>query len=489
MANPKVALYLRLSREDESKDGESQSIANQRDFLTAYVKANGFEVAETFVDDGVSGTTFDRPGFQRMLSAIECGRIDTVITKDLSRLGRDYIQTGHFLERYFPEKGVRYIAVNDQIDSERPTGADMTPFLSIFNDLYAKDISKKVRTALDTKKRQGKFIGSTAPYGYQKDPADKNRLLPDPETAPVVQEIFSTYQTLASVLGVAKLLTEQGITPPNGTPGPWNDAMVRRILTNPTYTGDLTQNRARKINYKVRKVVSLPRSQWIIVPDTHEALISRSVFAQVQQLLKVRGYAGREKHQPRLLSGLVFCGDCGAPMTFQRQGDRRYLVCSASRRQGCLCTSHCIRECAVEQALGDALRAIAKTCPDTEAFVSRSLKTAGSSGTKKRLENELAAEKNALAALYRDKANGLIAEGEYLELREILQMERERLEALLGERLTQERRQKEPAAAVEAFLRFEHLERSVVLAFVERVVIHKDKSIDIIFRFRAPEAV
>lgn len=143
----------------------------------------------------------------------------------------------------------------------------------------------------------------------------------------------------------------------------------------------------------------------------------------------------------------------------------------------------------MEQALGDALRAIAKTCPDTEAFVSRSLKTAGSSGTKKRLENELAAEKNALAALYRDKANGLIAEGEYLELREILQMERERLEALLGERLTQERRQKEPAAAVEAFLRFEHLERSVVLAFVERVVIHKDKSIDIIFRFRAPEAV
>lgn len=486
MASPRVALYLRLSREDEDREGESQSIANQRDFLMAYVKANGFEVVETFVDDGVSGTTYDRPGFQRMLSAIECGRIDTVITKDLSRLGRDYIQTGHFLERYFPEKGIRYIAVNDQIDSEAQNGGDMTPFLSIFNDLYAKDISKKVRAALDTKKRRGKFIGSTAPYGYRKDPSDKNRLLPDPVTAPVVREIFRAYQALTSILGVAKLLTEQGITPPSGKPGPWNDAMVRRILTNPTYAGDLTQNRAKKVNYKVHKVVTLPRSQWITVPDTHEALVSRAVFLQVQQLLQVRGYGGRQKHQPRLLSGLVFCADCGAAMTFQRQGERRYLVCGMSRRPGKRCTSHCIRECVVEQALGEALRAVAQACPDTAVFVSHYLKAAEDSGTKERLEKGLSAEKNALAALYRDKASGLITESEYLELQEILRQERTRLENLLGKWRERERRQGDPAAGVEEFLRFEHLDRAAVLALVERVVVHKDKSIDIVFRFRDP---
>lgn len=488
MASPKVALYLRLSREDEDKEGESQSIGNQRDFLMAYAKANGFEVAETFVDDGVSGTTYDRPGFQRMISAIECGRIDTVITKDLSRLGRDYIQTGHFLEKYFPEKGVRYIAVNDQIDSEKQNSGDITPFLSIFNDLYAKDISKKVRAALDTKKRRGKFIGSTAPYGYRKDPSDKNKLLPDPATAPVVREIFRAYQAFASVLGVAKLLTEQGVTPPSGKSGPWNDAMVRRILTNPTYVGDLTQNRAKKINYKVHKVVSLPQSQWITVPDTHEALVSRTSFLQVQQLLRVRGYTGRQKHQPRLLSGLVFCADCGASMTFQQQGERCYLVCAASRK-GRLCTSHCVREWVVEQALREALRAVAAACPDTADFVSRALKTTGTGGVQERLERELATKKKVLAALYKDKASGLITESEYLELLEILRQERVQAEGMLRQMQERERDRKDPAAQVEVFLRFEHLERAVLLALVERIEVHKDKSIDIAFRFRNPNMV
>lgn len=355
----KTALYLRLSREDGDCDTESQSIGNQRTFLLDYAQNHGFQVKQIYVDDGWSGTTFERPGFLKLLADIEAGLIDTVLTKDLSRLGRDYIQTGHYLERYFPERRVRYIAVNDGIDTEQNGGdTGMAPFLSVMNDFYARDISRKVRTALTTKRRGGAFIGSSAPFGYQKDPADHSRLLPDPETAPLVREIFRAYEKNPSVLATANWLTAEGIrTPSNRPKSKWNDSMVRRILTNPTYAGHMTQNRSRTISYKVKKRIRLPKEEWMTVENTHEAIISQELFDQVQRLLKLQGHCVQNRHYEHRLKGMAVCGDCGAPMTFVRESKTRtYLVCRTSRLPGLpgqpkACTPHCLRESDAEEAV------------------------------------------------------------------------------------------------------------------------------------------
>ena len=280
----KAALYLRLSREDDEREGNSQSIINQHDFLISYTAQNGFIVQGIYVDDGFSGISFNRPDFIRMLEAIEAGDVNMVITKDLSRLGRDYIMTGYYIEKYFPEKGVRYIAVNDEIDTEIEN--DLAPFRAVINDMYAKDISKKVRTALRTRKLGGYFIGSNPPYGYLKDPDNKGRLIVNPETAPNVKRIFELFVKLKNVAATAKVLTEQGVLTPSGGKNAWSDVMVRRILTSETYIGNLVQNRTCKVSYKVNRRKILSKSNYIIVKGTHEEIVAKDLFAQVQETLR-----------------------------------------------------------------------------------------------------------------------------------------------------------------------------------------------------------
>lgn len=271
-------LYLRLSRDDE-KNTESESIANQRLFLRNYAREHGFKITAEYCDDGYSGTTFDRPAFIEMLSQIEQGNISTIMTKDLSRLGRDYIKTGYYLEQYFPLHNIRYIAVNDGIDTVNENACnDMAPFRAVFNDMYAKDISKKVRCALDTKKREGKFIGAFAPYGYKKHPDDHNKLIIDNAEAEIVKEIFALRLRGKSNLYIAKHLTEKNITTPSGKSEKWNDVTIRRILMNETYTGSLVQNKSKTINYKVHKRIYLNESHWVVVPCTHEPIISKEIF-------------------------------------------------------------------------------------------------------------------------------------------------------------------------------------------------------------------
>lgn len=294
-----TALYLRLSREDGERQIESQSIANQRAYLLRYAQEHGFTVTGIFVDDGWSGTSFERPAFQRMVQEIEAGRIGTVITKDLSRLGRDYIQTGHFLERYFPEHGVRYIAVNDRIDTGEQEGNDLAPFLSVVNDMYARDISKKVRAALSIRKETGQFIGSVPPFGYRKDPQQRGKLRIDAQTAPVVRLIYRAYLRTGQITQVVRALNARQIPPPSKKKkepsAGWNDVTVRRILSNPTYAGHLTQNRTRKISHKVGKKVSLPPEEWVTVPDTHAPIIPQDMFDQVQDMLKTHGKPRKER--------------------------------------------------------------------------------------------------------------------------------------------------------------------------------------------------
>ncbi len=337
----RAGLYLRLSREDG--EGESQSIASQRLLLTSYCARQGIPIAGEYVDDGYTGTNFQRPAFRRLLADIEAGLIDTVLTKDLSRLGRDYILTGHYLERYFPEKGVRYIALGDNIDTLRGQD-DMTPFRAVVNDLYARDISRKVRASLDAKKQAGQFIGARPPYGYRRSPQDRGRLELQPEQAQWVRQMFRLAAEGSSPGQIARWLDSAGVPPPSGKAACWSGAMVRRILTCPTYRGDLTQNRSRKISHKVEKSLSLPPEQWIVSPGACPPVVSPEQFQAVQQGLQT---AGRGK---RPLSGLVFCGLCGERMTFVSDGTRRYLLCTGRRRKNG-CNNRAWQEQQVQQAV------------------------------------------------------------------------------------------------------------------------------------------
>lgn len=336
----RAGLYLRLSREDG--EGESQSIASQRLLLTDYCARQGIPIGGEYADDGYSGTNFQRPAFLRLLADIEAGLIDTVITKDLSRLGRDYIMTGHYLERYFPEKGVRYIALGDNIDTLRGQD-DMTPFRAVVNDLYARDISRKVRASLDAKKQAGQFIGARPPYGYRRSPEDRNRLEEEPEKARQVRRIFRMAAEGLSPGQIARRLDAAGLPPPSGKAACWSGAMIRRMLTCPTYRGDLTQNRSRKIGYKVEKSLSLPPEQWTVSPGACPPLVSPEQFQAAQRGLQT---VGRPKDP---LSGLIYCGLCGRRMTFVSDGRRRYLFC-AGRRQKNGCQNPAWREEEVRQA-------------------------------------------------------------------------------------------------------------------------------------------
>ena len=349
----KTALYLRLSREDEERKNESQSILNQRAFLLRYAEENKFEIYDIYIDDGFTGTNFDRPGFRRMIADIEKGLIQIVLVKDLSRLGRDHIDTGYYYERYFPTRNVRFIAVNDGIDTERETvGNDMGLFKAAFNDFYAKDISKKVISALQAKKKNGEFIGAIAPYGYQKSLEFKNKLIPNPEEAEIVHCIFERRLQGNGFTAIARWLNDKKIPPPSAKLGNktacWSDTVVKRILTNPTYCGDLTQNRSRKVNYKVSRRRILPAEEWITVQNTHAPLVSRTLFEQVQARIN----SSQSKKGVHPLGGLLFCASCGNKMTFVYRNGYSYAVCAGWKRSGGkFCRSHCCREDALNRAI------------------------------------------------------------------------------------------------------------------------------------------
>lgn len=284
-----AALYLRLSREDGDRN-ESESIAAQRLLLSDYCRTNAIDIYEVYIDDGYSGLHFDRPAFIRMLDDARQKCFDTIVTKDLSRLGRDYIQTGEYVEKIFPLLGVRYIAIGDGIDTAENGGInDFFPFQAVFNDMYAKDISKKVRASLTARRKAGMFIGSGAPYGYKKSESSHSVLEPNPPYDEVVRRIYDEYAAGNSMRAIARNLTRDKIATPScvksengGGSKAWNDTMLRRILTNPTYCGDLTQRFVTTLNYKVKKRRVLPAGERITVPDTHEPLVSRALFETVR---------------------------------------------------------------------------------------------------------------------------------------------------------------------------------------------------------------
>lgn len=283
-----AGLYLRLSK--ENGENQSESIQNQKNFLIDYARKYNFNIVEIFADDGYTGTNFNRPAFLKMMEYITEKKINTVITKDLSRLGRDYIETGNYIEKIFPELGVRYIAVNDGIDTIKDD--DFGPFRTVINDMYSKDISKKVRCALNTKRLKGDFVGSTSPYGYIKDPENKNHLIIDYEVSQNVILIFSLYAKGYSLNKIAKKLTEKNIKTPSAHKGlsrsskKWNDVMIKKILQNPVYIGDTLQHKTEKLSYKLTKRINVPYSMQTKVSGTHDKIVSESLFKKAQKRLQ-----------------------------------------------------------------------------------------------------------------------------------------------------------------------------------------------------------
>lgn len=473
LKEPKVGLYLRLSREDEGT-GESMSIENQRTFLLRWAEERGWPVWEIYSDDGYTGTNFDRPAFRRMLRDIEAGRIDTVVTKDLSRLGRDQIGTMHYYQRYFPAHGVRYLAAAEGFDTAGGSGAGIAlPFLAAANDFYTADISRKVRAALDARRRSGLFIGAAPPLGYRKDPGRKGALLPEEETAWVVRRVFETYLRAGSVVGTAKVLSTEGVPTPaqcrGGSPGRWSDTMVRRILTNPTYAGHLTQNRTEKVSYKAPRRTALPREMWTVVPHTHPPLVSQDLFDRVQAMLTARSYTPRQG-SPHPLTGLAVCGGCGGPMAYVREGSCVRMVCRTYRKEGRRCTPHRVEEAVVTGAAAAVLRRLVRELPP-EVFSVRPEREERARTLTRALEEC----RRVSACLYRDRASGRLTEREFQELFEENRARRSRLEGLRAGNVPKTGR---PDLSV--------ITRGIALALIQKVQIEEGRQVEIHFRFRRP---
>ena len=352
-----TALYCRLSRDDDLV-GDSNSIVHQKEILESYAKSHAFLNPVFYVDDGYSGTNFNRPAFQRMLGDIESGKVKTVIVKDMSRFGRNYIMVGYYTEILFEQKGIRFIAVNDMVDSKQE-GDEFTPFRNIINEWYAKDTSKKVKAVLRAKGMSGKHVSPVPPYGYKKDERDKTKWVIDEEAALVVREIYRLYLEGAGTKEIADILTARGIETPiiyfkrrgmpvrskSEVPDVWSMATVAGILKQEAYTGCTVNFKTRKKSYKTKYQERLPRENWVIFENTQEAIIDRETFAIVHKMLESRRRP-KKIGSPcvNVFNGLVYCADCGNRMYLHhntKQTQRDAFVCSRYRRAKFHdCTSH-----------------------------------------------------------------------------------------------------------------------------------------------------
>lgn len=374
----KTAVYARLSKDDGDK-AESNSIASQKLICEEYIeKQDDLELVDIYADDGYSGVDFDRPAFRRLEQDVRDGKINAIVVKDLSRFSRNYIDGGRYLEKIFPAIGVRFIAVNDSYDTSRgnpQSDSFLIPFKNLVNDTYCKDISVKVRSNLDVKRRNGEYVGSFTPYGYKKDETEKNRLVVDEYAGDIVRKIFSMYKDGISIGRIADRLNELGVLSPMeyklsegihfdtsfrlSRSAKWSYTAVRRILTNEVYIGALVQGKRGTPNYKVHVVQNRDESEWIRVEDAHEALITYDDFVVVNTMLSGDTRSCSGDNETNLFSGFLFCADCGQPMNRKvvPSHNKKYLyyVCSSHKRhEGC--SAHSISSKEVEKAVLGAVK-------------------------------------------------------------------------------------------------------------------------------------
>ena len=507
----RAAIYCRLSKDDDL-DGESASIANQRDMLETYCQRQGWEVAAVYQDDGYTGLNMERPDLKRMLKAIERRQINLVITKDLSRLGRNYLQTGTLIEDFFPRHGVRYIAMNDGIDTLRENN-DIAPFKNILNEMYSKDISKKVHSSYLLKAQKGEFTGCLAPFGYRKDPEDKNHLLVDGETAPIVKRLFAWALEGHGPNYIRRQLEEEKIPcptwwnrergyrntrtkwekkdPANGR-CIWDFSVIKDILMNPVYAGDIASQK-KEYRFKIGTIREKKPQDWIVVEGRHEPLIDRKSFAIVQSKLKSR-QRPRQSGETSLFAGLIKCGECGKSLTIRTTNAKHPQQIYACKTYGAFGKNHCsqhrveydtlyrlvlnkIRECA-RAALTDG-EAIAGKLSDTCEAEQRGQREAWERALAKDEERIEVLEKMVLR-LYEDMVAGRISEANFNLMLAKTQKEQDELKARAGEarkKLDDEAKIENDARqwidAIQEYADITELDAATLNRLIKEIIVHE----------------
>ena len=474
-----TALYCRLSQ-DDGNVGDSMSIQSQKAILEKFAREMGKVAYSFYVDDGYSGTNFQRPSFQRMIADIEDGKIDTVITKDLSRLGRNYLESGAYIEVFFPQHHVRYIAVNDGVDSEQSGGLDITPFKNILNEFYSRDISKKVKSGKHIRALEGKFMGTTAPFGYRKDPQDKNHLIVDEATAPTVRLIYSLALEGYGTNRIGKVLYERKIPKPSyykqeffsqhdsGSDDYWYDwkqEVITRILRNPVYKGGMYVHSTSKQTFKCKGRGYIRRTDREILEDVHEAVVTKEVWQTANDIIdrhtKVKPCTSGYEN---IFRGLLKCPDCGQTLLIHTDNrnpdrdllDKTYYQCTTYRKKGAnFCTAHRISAGDIENAIkADIDRHAVKAMKDKEKFINNVLLSMNESNAERsekiKAEIEKLKKRNAeldqmYIRLYEDYSGGKLSEKKFTMMSAHYEQEQDANEEKLSEL---ERRHKEKSAAV-----------------------------------------
>ena len=511
MEKAQAAIYCRLSQDDGSL-GESGSIQTQKAILTQYCQEHHMEIVDCYCDDGWSGTNFDRPAFQRMIGDIEAGRVNTVIVKDLSRFGREYAQMGLYIEHYFEEKGVRFLSLAENIDSSQGLNNLVLPFTNVINSLYARQASEKTKAAHRARSKNGMFLGSRAPYGYQKDPNDRHHLIVDPEAAEVVKEIFRMFADGIGYVRMTKILRERNILNPQAyfnqnnpdyykhsdywrKPFDWHATSVRAILNNPVYLGKLTFGKTKTKGFFDKRRVPTDESDWIVVEHTHEPLVSQELWDTVHQMMKARRRENGSGHvQP--FAGLVKCAGCGSSLNAsydKKKGKYTGFSCWVYKNYGKQrCTSHAIGWQTLNRLVLEDIRRnaqVAKLAAARYVGVLLRAKLEKEKGETVRAERELKkAEKRIgeldkiLAKLYEDQALGKISEARYQAMAPGYEAE----QASLQERVSRLREQlahtQEVQDNVEQFVPLiqkytdiQELTPHILNELIEKIVVHEKK--------------
>lgn len=507
-----TALYCRLSRDDDLQ-GESNSIVNQKAILKKYADDHGFPNTAYFVDDGYSGTNFNRPDWQRLVGLIDEGRIGIIIVKDMSRLGRDYLQVGMYTEMVFPNNDIRFIAINNGVDSANQVDNDMTPFINIFNEFYAKDTSKKVKAVFRAKGNSGKPLTVNPPYGYLKDPENKNHWIVDDEAAEVVKEIF---RLCVSGYGPSQIASElerrqieipvvhakkNGLTLPAQSDGfspyAWGDTTISRLLTRQEYLGHTVNFRTRKKSFKCKKTVRNDPADWVIFENTHEPIIDQETFDIVQRIRDGRRRITPMGEMP-ILSGMLFCADCGAKLYQVRHRgwthEQEIFVCASYRKHKGICTPHQIHNVQVEEILLRELKRITAYARAHEAeFIE--LVTKQNEKELSRLmrdcSKELAQAKDRIKKLdgimqrlYEDNIDGKISDERFARMSETYEAEQKQLEARAAELESAIAAAKEERLNVDSFLGMvrrytdiTELTAEIIRSFVEKIEVKKPEKV------------
>ncbi len=516
----KMGGYIRLSKEDlkkarEGKD-DSNSVKNQRDLLNDFYRKHidEFESMAEYVDDGHTGTDADRESFQRLLADVMSGRINCVIVKDLSRFARNYSDAGSLIDNLFVQMGVRFISLAENVDSYRDpdsVSSIIVPITNVMNDQYCYQTSKKIRQVFDYKRRSGQYIGSFAPYGYIKDPNDKHQLIVDEEAAEIVKQIYSLCLQGTTKRHISFYLNEHGVPSPTayrrakGLPVSstaddpmWGDRVIWNILTNPIYTGDLVQGRRRVKSYKVHEIEAVPEEEWVVVPDTHEAIIDKESFEKVQGLLKRDTRSAPRSRELHLFSGFLRCADCGKAITRSQSGKNVYYACSTYKNRSRLaCSMHSIKHSRLEAAVLFAIQQQVHLAVSYSELVARINSAPIKKSQSFRLDDLIAAKERELAkvtrykqSLYQDWKDGEITQQEYRTMKADYEQQAERLSDIL-ERLTAERAElangvdKEHPALV-AFMRFENIDslsREILIELIDHIKVYENGNISVRFKF------